>query len=68
MTIMTLWYSLLWLVMMLIGGACDEQRLIVKKRGEKLQTLALAGWLIIVTAMLGLVHGILGFFNLIISL
>ena len=68
MTIMTLWYSLLWLVMMLIGGACYEQRLIVKKRGEKLQTLALAGWLIIVTAMLGLVHGILGFFNLIISL
>ena len=31
-------------------------------------SLALAGWLIIVTAMLGLVHGILGFFNLIISL
>ena len=34
-TINTLWYSLLWVGMMLIGGACYEQRLIVKKRGSK---------------------------------
>ena len=34
-TIRTLWYSLLWLAMMVVGGACYEQRLIVKKRGKK---------------------------------
>ena len=64
MTIMTLWYSLLWLVMMIFGGACYEQRFIVKKRGKKLQTLAQAGWCIIIIAMLGLVHGLLYMFHL----
>ena len=54
--------------MMVIGGACFEQKLIQKIKGKKLKTLELAGWVIIVTAMLGLVHGILAFFNLIIRL
>ena len=67
-TIQTLYYSLLWLAMMIVGGACYEQRLIQKIKKKKLKTLELVGWIIIVTAMLGLVHGILAFFNLIISL
>lgn len=54
--------------MMIVGGACYEQRLIQKIKKKKLKTLELVGWIIIVTAMLGLVHGILAFFNLIISL
>ena len=66
MTIMTLWYSLLWLAMMLVGGACYEQRWITKNRGRKYQTLALAGWCIIITAMLGLVHGLLYIFHLVV--
>ena len=36
MTNLTLWYSLLWFVMMVVGGACYEQHFIVKKRGKKL--------------------------------
>lgn len=67
-TMQTLYYSLLWLAMMLIGGACYEQRLIQKFKGKKLKTLELAGWVIIVTAMLGLAHGVLAVFHLIISL
>lgn len=67
-TINTLWYSLLWLAMMIGGGACYEQRIIVKKLGHKLKTLELAGWCIIVIAMLGLVHGILAMMHLIIPL
>ena len=33
-TIKTLWYSLLWLTMMLIGGACYEQRFYTKKHAN----------------------------------
>lgn len=65
MTIMTLWYSLLWVVMMVVGGACYEQRVYSKKHGKKLKTLELAGWCIIVVGMLGMVHGILYMFHLI---
>ena len=64
-TINTLWYSLLWVAMMIAGGSCYEQRMIVKKLGHKLKTLELAGWCIVVIAMLGLVHGILWYFKLI---
>ena len=68
-TIKTLWYSLLWLTMMLIGGACYEQRFHTKKHdGKKMQTLALAGWCIIVLGTLGLVHGLLAIFHLILPL
>lgn len=68
-TIKTLWYALLWLVMMLVGGACYEQRFYTKKHdGKKMQSLALAGWVIIIMAMLGFVHGILAFFHLILPL
>ncbi len=34
-TINTLWYTLLWLGMMLIGGACYEQRFYTKKHNGK---------------------------------
>ena len=68
-TIRTLWYSLLWLAMMLIGGTCYEQRLYSKKHnGKKMQSLALAGWVVIIMAMLGFVHGILAMFHLILPL
>ena len=67
-TINTLWYSLLWLAMMIGGGACYEQRFISKKLGHKLKTLELAGWCIIVLAMLGMTHGILAMFHLILPL
>ena len=68
-TIKTLWYSLLWLAMMIIGGTCYEQRFYSKKHnGKKMQTLALAGWLIIIVATLGLVHGVLAFFHLILPI
>ena len=66
MTIMTLYYSLLWLAMMVIGGACYEQRIITKKRGKKYKTLEAAGWCLIIVAMLGFVHGLLGAFHLIV--
>ena len=68
-TIKTLWYSLFWLGMMLIGGACYEQRFYSKKHnGKKMQTLSFAGMVIITAAMLGLIHGILAFFHLAIPL
>ena len=54
--------------MMVIGGACYEQRIIQKYKGKKLKTLELIGWVTITIAMLGLIHGILAFFNLIIRL
>ena len=67
-TINTLWYSLLWLAMLIAGGSCYEQRFIVKKLGHRLRTLELIGWCIIVIAMLGLVHGLLATFHLILPL
>lgn len=69
LTIKTLWYSFLWLAMMLLGGTLYEQRFYTKKHdGKKMQTLALAGWLIIIMAMLGFLHGVLAVFHLILPL
>ena len=66
MTIMTLWYTLLWAAMMIVGGACYEQRFYYKKYGKKMKTLELAGWCIIIIAMLAFIHyGVLGTFHLI---
>ena len=68
-TIRILWYSLAFLVMMIIGGAMYEQRFYSKKHdGKKMQTLAVAGWMIIFMAMLGFVHGILSIFHMILPL
>ena len=68
-TIRTLWYSLAFLVMMVIGGTMYEQRFYSKKHdGKKMQTLAVAGWMIIFMAMLGFVHGILSIFHMILPL
>lgn len=68
-TIKTLWYSLAFLVMMVIGGAMYEQRFYSKKHdGKKMQTLAVAGWMIIFMAMLGFVHGILSIIHMILPL
>ena len=68
-TIKTLWYSLAFLVMMVIGGAMYEQRFYSKKHDDKkMQTLAVAGWMIIFMAMLGFVHGILSIIHMILPL
>ena len=68
-TIRTLWYSLAFLVMIVIGGAMYEQRFYSKKHdGKKMQTLAVAGWMIIFMAMLGFVYGILSIFHMILPL
>lgn len=40
MGIMTLWYSLLFVAMMVIGGFCYEQPHFAKKNGKKYETLA----------------------------
>ena len=55
-TINTLWYTLLWVGMMVLGGLMYEQPHFVRKRATKYKTLELAGWVIIITAMLGLIH------------
>ena len=65
MTIMTLYYTLLWVFMMIIGGLCYEQPHIVKVKGKKLETLSHVGWILIVAAMIGLIHGVLSFMGLI---
>ena len=65
MTIATLWYSLLWIFMMLVGGAMYEQKIICKKRGKKFETLAWVGQIIIIIAMVGFLHGLLYIFDLI---
>ena len=62
-TLNTLWYSLLWVFMMVIGGLMYEQPHFVRKRQTKYKTLELCGWFIIIIAMLGLVHGVLYFFH-----
>ena len=68
-TIRTLWYSLAFLVMMVLGGTMYEQRIYSKKHdGKKMQTLAVAGWMIIFMAMLGFVHGVLSIFHMILPL
>lgn len=64
-TLNTLWYSLLWAAMMIIGGLMYEQPHFKRKDGTKYKTLELAGWCVIIMAMLGLIHAILAFFNLI---
>ena len=67
-TINTLWYSLLWVFMMIVGGLMYEQPRFVRKRNEKYKTLELVGWVVIVGAMIGLIHyGILGTFHLILT-
>ena len=59
-TINTLWYSLLWIAMMVIGGLMYEQPHFVRKRQTKYKTLELAGWVMIIIAMFGIIrYGIL---------
>lgn len=61
LTLNTLWYTLLWAAMMIIGGLMYEQPHFVRKRNTKYKTMELCGWIIIIMAMIGLVHyGILG--------
>lgn len=66
MTIMTLYYTLLWVVMMIVGGLFYEQPYFSKKRGKKYETMAHVGWILIIAATVGLIHGILGFLHLIV--
>ena len=65
MTIMTLWYTLLFIGMLVLGGLMYEQPHFVRKRATKYKTLELCGWCIIIIAMLGCVHGVLYLFHLI---
>ena len=67
-TIHTLYYVLLWAIMMLIGGLFYVQPLLTKKRGKKLKVLELVGGFTIVMAMFGLLHGVLSIFHLILPL
>lgn len=62
---MTLYYTILWVVMMVTGILMYEQPLTTKKKGKVLKALQQIGWMIMFTAMLGLVHGILGVLGLI---
>ena len=64
MTINTLWYVLIWAFMMLIGGACYEQRIIQKYKGKKYEALAFTGQAIMFIAMVGFVHGVLTIIDL----
>lgn len=67
-TINTLWYSLLWVFMMVVGGLMYEQPHFVRKRNEKYKTLELVGWVVIIAAMIGLIHyGVLGTFHWIVT-
>ena len=66
MTIMTVWYTLLFIGMLIVGGLMYEQPHFIRKRATKYKTLELCGWCIIITAMLGAIHGILYIFNLIV--
>ena len=68
-TIRTLWYTLLFVAMLLIGGACYEQRFYAKKHdGKKMKTLELIGWCLIVLAVLGGMHGLLSVAHFILPL
>ena len=62
---MTLYYTILWVVMMVTGVLMYEQPLISRKKGKVLKALQQVGWMIMFTAMLGLVHGVLGLLGLI---
>lgn len=62
---MTLYYTILWVVMMVTGVLMYEQPLITRKKGKVLKALQQVGWMIMFTAMLGLVHGVLGLLGLI---
>ena len=64
----TLYYSALWAIMMVVGLLMYEQPLIKKRHNKILAGLRQIGWMIIFIAMLGLVHGILAYFKLIIPL
>lgn len=62
---MTLYYTILWVAMMVTGVLMYEQPLISRKKGKVLKALQQVGWMIMFTAMLGLVHGVLGLLGLI---
>ena len=66
--IQTIYYSILWVFMMIIGILMYEQPLIQKRHNKILAALRQIGWMIIFIAMLGCVHGILAYFKLIIPL
>ena len=66
--IQTLYYSILWVIMMVVGLLMYEQPLIKKHHNKILEGLRQIGWMVIFVAMLGLIHGILAYFKLIIPL
>lgn len=66
--IQTIYYIALWIIMMITGILMYEQPLIQKYHNKVLQALRQIGWIIIFIAMLGCIHGILAYFQLIIPL
>lgn len=64
----TLYYSALWVIMMVIGILMYEQPLIQKRHNKILAALRQIGWILMFVAMLGLIHGVLAYFRLIIPL
>ena len=66
--IQTIYYSALWIIMMVIGILMYEQPLIQKKYNKILEALRQIGWMIMFIAMLGCIHGILAYCKLIMPL
>ena len=62
---MTLYYTILWFVMMIIGILLYDQPLITKTKGKVLKALQQVGWMIMFIAMLGFMHGVLSLIKLI---
>ena len=62
---MTLYYTILWFIMMIAGILMYEQPLITKKKGTVLKALQQIGWMIMFIAMLGFMHGVLSLIKLI---
>ena len=62
---MTLYYTILWVIMMVIGVLMYEQPLITRTKGKVLKALQQIGWMIMFIAMLGFMHGILSLIKLI---
>ena len=62
---MTLHYTILWFIMMIVGILMYEQPTITKVKGKVLKALQQIGWMLMFIAMLGFMHGVLSLIKLI---
>ncbi len=62
---MILHYTILWLIMMIVGILMYEQPMITKIKGKMLKALQQIGWMLMFIAMLGFMHGVLSLIKLI---